>query len=80
MQLKLDLPSWRQQDDLFYLGTINKESHQQVINKLKERLFSLYLHGKTNGKKNYDDTSIGRRTHKVDYGMPINWDSKIKII
>ena len=59
MQLKPDMPNWRKQDELFYLGIINKEIHQQVINKLKKRGFSLYLQKKIDGKKNYDDTSIG---------------------
>ena len=58
MQLKLDMPNWIKQDELFYLGIINKEIHQQVINKLNKR-FSLYLQKKMAGKKNYDDTSIG---------------------
>jgi len=35
LQLKLDLPGWRNQDDLFDLGVINREIHKQVINKLK---------------------------------------------
>ena len=59
MQLKPDMPNLRKQDDIFYLGIINKEIHQQVINKLKKRGFSLYLQKKRDGKKNYDDTSIG---------------------
>jgi hypothetical protein len=33
----------QQQDELFDIGVIDHESHQQVINKLKEKWFSLYV-------------------------------------
>jgi hypothetical protein len=50
LQLKPYLPSWRQHDELFDLGVIDRESHQQVINKLKEKWFSFISHKKIDGK------------------------------
>jgi hypothetical protein len=41
--LKPDLPQWRNKDELFALGIINKESHRQAIEKPKARWFSMYL-------------------------------------
>jgi hypothetical protein len=43
IQLKPDLPQWRNKDELFDLGIINRETHRQVIEKLKQRWFSMYL-------------------------------------
>jgi hypothetical protein len=43
MQLKPNLPRWRNKDELFDLGIINKESHRQAIENLKARWFSMYL-------------------------------------
>jgi hypothetical protein len=43
IQLKQYLPQWRNKDELFDLGIINIETHRQVIKKLKQRWFSMYL-------------------------------------
>jgi hypothetical protein len=43
IQLKPDLPQWRNKDELFDLGIINKESHRQAIENIKTRWFSMYL-------------------------------------
>jgi hypothetical protein len=43
IQLKSDLREWRNKDELFDLDIIDKESHRQVIEKLKQAWFSMYL-------------------------------------
>jgi len=43
VELKLDLSSWRNKDELFDLGIINWENHQQVIQRLKEKRFQMCL-------------------------------------
>jgi hypothetical protein len=43
IQIKPDIPIWRDTDELFDLEVINKESHQQVIQKLNEKLFYMHL-------------------------------------
>ena len=41
--IKLDLPHWRNKDELVYLRIIDRKGHQLVINMMKECLFSIYL-------------------------------------
>ena len=43
MNLKCDLPQWNNKDELIYFEIIYWESHQWVINRLKERCFLVYL-------------------------------------
>jgi len=43
LQLRTDLRGWRNQDELFDIGFINREIHKQIIKKLKKKWFSLYL-------------------------------------
>jgi hypothetical protein len=43
VQLKPNLPKLRDKDELFYLGVINRESHQQAIQRLSEKWFQMYL-------------------------------------
>jgi hypothetical protein len=43
IHLKPYFPQWRNKDEIFDLGIINRETHRQVIEKLKQRWFSMYL-------------------------------------
>jgi len=55
LQLKPDFPNWRNKDELFDLGVVDKENNRQCIEKLKENWFKMYADQETKWKNEIQD-------------------------